>query len=62
MPSAGLPMAMDLAMVWGLTGETKSRPSLKAWAMGEQPSAWAPLNRTALSSTRPTLMNSWKPL
>ena len=36
-PSAGLPIAIDLAMVSGLTGAIKSRPSLKAVAMGEQP-------------------------
>ena len=55
-------MAMDLAMVLGFTGVTKSLPSRKAVAMGEQPSAWAPLKRTLLSSTKPTLINSWKPL
>ena len=55
-------MAIDLAMVLGFTGVMKSRPSAKAWAMGEQPSAWAPLKRTGFSSTRPTFMNSSKPL
>ena len=43
-PSAGLPMANDLAIVSGLTGRQKSCPFANAWATGEQPSAWAPLN------------------
>ena len=55
-------MAIDLAIVLGFTGVMKSRPSAKAWAIGEQPSAWAPLKRTCFSSTSPTLMNSSKPL
>ena len=62
MPSALLPMAMDLAMVLGLTGVMKSRPSLYAWEMGEQPSACAPLKRTSLASTSPVFTNSLKPL
>ena len=49
---------MDLAIVLGFTGEIKSLPSLKAWAMGEHPSACAPLKRTCLSSINPTLINS----
>ena len=42
MPSAGLPMASDLAMVSGLTGRIASVPALYAAATGEQPVAWAP--------------------
>ena len=42
MPSAGLPIASDLAMVSGLTGRMASVPSLYAVATGEQPVAWAP--------------------
>src|SRR5215204_6661854 len=41
-PSAGLPMASDLAMVSGRTGATKSSPARYAAATGEQPVAWAP--------------------
>ena len=42
MPSAGLPIASDLAMVSGLTGRIASSPALKAAETGEQPVAWAP--------------------
>src|SRR5207249_1751921 len=38
-PSAGLPMASDLAIVAGLTGLQTSRPSANAVATGEQPVA-----------------------
>ena len=41
MPSAGLPMASDLAMVSGLTGLIASTPALKETATGEQPVACA---------------------
>ena len=62
-PSAGLPMASDLAMVLGLTGRMASVPCRKAVATGEQPSAWAPETRTAGSSgSSPTLPSSLKPL
>src|ERR1035441_5493049 len=40
-PSAGLPMASDLAMVDGFTGRMASVPSAKAVATGEHPSAGA---------------------
>ena len=45
-PSAGLPMASDLAMVSGLTGRMASVPSAKAVATGAHPAAWAPDTRT----------------
>ena len=38
-PSAGLPIASDLAIVSGLTGRQTSVPAANAWATGEQPSA-----------------------
>ena len=38
-PSAGFPIASDLAIVSGLTGRQKSLPSSKACATGEQPAA-----------------------
>ncbi len=42
-PSAGLPMASDLAMVFGFfTGLMASRPASTASAMGPQPAACAP--------------------
>jgi hypothetical protein len=43
LPSLGLPIASDLAMVLGLTGCTEV-PLLKAVATGEQFSAWAPVS------------------
>ena len=62
-PSAGLPMASDLAMVSGLTGRMASVPSAKAVATGEQPAAWAPETRTeGSSSSRPTFQSSSNPL
>jgi hypothetical protein len=62
-PSAGLPMASDLAMVLGLTGRMASVPWAKAVATGEHPSAWAPETRTwGTSSSSPTLPNSANPL
>ena len=62
-PSAGLPMASDLAMVFGFTGRMASMPSAKAVATGEQPSAWAPETRTdGSSSSRPTFQSSSNPL
>ena len=41
-PSAGLPIASDLAIVSGLTGRQTSVPAANACATGEQPSACAP--------------------
>ena len=62
-PSAGLPMASDLAIVLGLTGRMASVPWRKAVATGEQPSAWAPETRTAGSSgSRPDLAELGEPL
>src|SRR5690606_26050736 len=61
-PSAGLPMASDLAMVSGLTGWITSWPFSQARATGEHPVACAPKTRYGLSSTRPSPISSWKPL
>jgi hypothetical protein len=62
-PSAGFPMASDLAMVSGFTGLIVSDPDRNAAAMGEHPRAWAPDTRTCGSSSmRPTLASSSKPL
>ncbi len=62
-PSAGFPMASDLAMVDGLTGRMTSLPSAKAVATGEHPAAWAPEIRTVCPpSTSPTVASSSKPL
>src|SRR5690606_23945259 len=41
-PSAGLPMASDLAMVSGFCGRSTSCPALKAAETGGQPAACAP--------------------
>ena len=40
-PSAGLPMAIDLAIVFGFTGSGNSRPSSSARTTGAQPAACA---------------------
>ena len=40
-PSAGLPIAIDDASVFGRTGDTR-RSSANADATGAQPSAWPP--------------------
>ena len=62
-PSAGLPIASDLAMPVGFTGLQMSQPSLKAVATGAQPSPWAPLNTGCLapSAISPTSCHSSKP-
>ena len=44
-PSAGLPIASDLAIVAGRTGWTTSWPARNAAATGEQPVACAPYTR-----------------
>src|SRR4051794_2452405 len=61
-PSAGLPIASDLAIVLGRTGWQKSRPAANAPATGEQPSAWAPFIVGASPSTSPRSIHSWMPL
>ena len=60
-PSAGLPIASDLAIVSGFTGLQTSQPASKAWATGEQPSAWAPLKAGTSPSISPTSSHSSKP-
>ena len=60
-PSAGLPMASDLAIVSGLTGRQTSVPAANAVATGEQPSAWEPFMIGTSPATSPASMNSWKP-
>ena len=44
-------------MVFGLTGLKKSRPALKAVAIGEQPSACAPLILVRTASTNPNALH-----
>ncbi len=61
-PSAGLPMASDLAMVSGRTGATTSRPSWNARATGAHPLAWAPKIRYGVSGTSPSATSSRKAL
>ena len=61
-PSAGLPIASERAIVFGRCGVMTSAPSLKAVATGEQPVACAPNKIGAGPSTRPSSMNSLKPL
>ena len=61
-PSAGLPMASDLAIVSGRTGLTVSQPFSYAVAIGEQPVAWAPNTLYVDSSTRSSLVSSRKAL
>ena len=60
-PSAGLPIASDLAIVSGLTGRQKSRPASNAVATGEQPAAWAPLNVGSSPSSSPSSIHSSNP-
>ena len=62
MPSAGLPIASDLAMVSGLTGRQTSVPFAYAVATGEQPSAWAPLKAGSSPSTNPSSSHWANPL
>ena len=57
-PSAGFPIASDLAIVAGRTGCTTSWPARNAAATGAQPAAWAPNTRYAVSSTRPSAASS----
>src|SRR6266568_4380834 len=61
-PSAGLPMASDLAMVAGRTGRTTSCPAAKAADTGAQPLACAPNTRHGVCGTRPSEASSVKPL
>src|SRR5579875_879988 len=52
-PSAGLPMASDLAIVAGRTGRTTSCPAANAADTGAHPLAWAPNTRHGVWGTRP---------
>src|ERR1700722_8791631 len=61
-PSAGLPIASDLAIVLGFTGLQMSWPLANAVAIGEQPSAWAPFILGRSPSTSPSSRHSSKPL
>ena len=54
-PSAGLPIASDLAIVSGFTGRQMSQPASNACATGEQPSACAPLNVGSVALEQPDL-------
>ena len=60
-PSAGLPIASDLAIVSGLTGRQKSRLASNAVATGEQPAAWAPLKAGSSPSSSPSSSHSSNP-
>ena len=53
-PSAGLPMAIDLAIVFGLTGSGNSSPASSARTTGAQPAACAAWMAGSSPSTRPT--------
>ena len=59
-PSDGLPIAIERAMVSGFTGSTRSGVSeLKALYTGAQPSACAPVNAgTRSPRTRPNSISS----
>src|SRR6201996_2795857 len=61
-PSAGLPIASDLAIVSGLTGRTTSQPLANASDTGEHPVAWAPNTFHGFSSMRPSETSSENPL
>src|SRR3954451_21206936 len=58
MPSAGLPIASDLAIVDGRTGCTTSWPALYAADTGEHPVAWAPNTLYGDPSTSPSCDSS----
>src|SRR3954470_13688065 len=58
MPSAGLPIASDLAIVDGRTGCTTSCPALYAADTGEQPVACAPNTLYVDPSTNPSCDSS----
>src|SRR5947209_6420016 len=60
-PSAGLPIASDLAMVSGLTGRQKSWPASNAVATGEQPDACAPWKVGSSPSSSPISSHSSNP-
>src|SRR5579884_2079330 len=60
-PSAGLPMASDLAIVSGFTGRQKSCPAANALATGEHPSAWAPLKAGSSPPSNPASIHSSNP-
>ena len=60
-PSAGLPIASDLAIVSGLTGRQIGVPAANAWATGEQPSAWAPFMCGTSPSSSPQSIHSSNP-
>src|SRR5919205_1357655 len=61
-PSAGLPIASDLAIVDGRTGLQKSWPAANALATGLQPSACAPFIVGTAPEIRPSSSHSEKPL
>ena len=54
-PSAGLPIASDLAIVSGFTGRTTSWPAANACDTGEQPVACAPKTLYGVASTSPSV-------
>ena len=58
-PSAGLPIASDLAMLFGRTGVMASAPRWTAVLTGAQPCACAAWIRVGASVTRPAPISSW---
>ena len=61
-PSAGLPIAIDLAMVFGLTGSGNSSPASSARTTGAQPAACAAWIAGSSPSTRPTVAQLFESL
>ena len=59
-PSAGFPIAIEVTIDAGRTGETR-RSSANAEATGEQPSAWPPKSFGCSPEMSPSRSNCWKP-
>ena len=57
-PSAGLPIARDFAIVFGFTGLNVSQSFFTAVEIGEHPVAWAPYILVLLEPTNPKFSNS----
>ena len=62
MPSAGLPIAIESAMVFGISGTMRSSPRSTSRTIGAHPSAWAPNSRGGSPVTSPASRNSPNPL
>src|SRR5207247_340295 len=61
MPSAGLPIAIESAMVLGISGTMRSSPRSTSRTIGAHPSAWAPNSRRGSPVTSPASRTSPKP-